>query len=309
MKVKARGGVTLIEVLVVIAVIVILLSLAIVATGSARETARKINCENNVKQLALASLSFESAFGYFPSGGWGTGWIGDPAKGVGRKQSGGYFFQLLPFCEQENLYVLPRDVDGTWDLLRASVPFGSCVSRRRAILGENLLRYTPVNGYFSPELFRSDYAMNGGTEFVPFGRGPAVNDPLQISSYAWPSMRRSDGICRLREPVATRDLSRGLSNTILIGEKSLPIGEKYSGRSLGDNESAYSGDDRDLLRYSRGGLVSDTGASDLSGLQFGSSHSVVVFARCDGSVGALDFSIDQKVLDELCNRYLGELQK
>ena len=61
-------GFTLIELLVVIAIVAILIGLLIPAVQSVRESARKINCQNNLRQLMLASLSFESAHLRFPSG-------------------------------------------------------------------------------------------------------------------------------------------------------------------------------------------------------------------------------------------------
>jgi prepilin-type N-terminal cleavage/methylation domain-containing protein/prepilin-type processing-associated H-X9-DG protein len=96
-------GFTLVELLVVIAIIGILVALLLPAVQAAREAARRMSCSNNLKQLGLACLNYESAFKVLPiSCGYDSPVDGAaPAQGQTGK---GWIISILPHMEQQALY-------------------------------------------------------------------------------------------------------------------------------------------------------------------------------------------------------------
>jgi prepilin-type N-terminal cleavage/methylation domain-containing protein len=102
-KVTARGacllrGFTLVELLVVIAIIGVLVALLLPAVQAAREAARRTQCRNNVRQLGLACLNYESAKGHYPKASSRLG------SDVNLRRDWGWIAVTLPYFEQGNLF-------------------------------------------------------------------------------------------------------------------------------------------------------------------------------------------------------------
>src|SRR5207249_469423 len=101
-----RRGFTLIEVLVVICIVGVLAALLIPAVQAAREAARRIQCSNNMKQVALAMQSYLGSVGVFPPGYVST--ILAPANVYVGGEDGGPGWSghamILPALEQSSLY-------------------------------------------------------------------------------------------------------------------------------------------------------------------------------------------------------------
>ena len=101
----------------VITIIGILIALLLPAVQAAREAARMTQCRNNLKQISLAALDHEHSNGWLPEGGWGYTWVGDPTRGFDKNQVGGFFYNILPYLEQQALHNLELGATSPTDKL------------------------------------------------------------------------------------------------------------------------------------------------------------------------------------------------
>lgn len=286
---KVRScGFTLVELLVVMAVVGILVALLLPAVQAAREAARATQCRNHLKQQALAMHNHHDTYRQFPSGGWGYNWVGDPDRS-GLKQPGGWMFSLLPFIEQVSLHTLSADGDpnvitpqqrnGAQQMIGTTLSVFICPTRRAVNGFANPSGWGPRNGRPNPSLARSDYAANAGDYNLPgqFPGGPP-GGPLTLAdgdnpTYPWTDLSQYTGICYQHTVLRMTDVLDGTSNTFMLGEKYLNPEHYNTGGDFGDNESLYVGADIDINRWTWRG---STPLKDKRGItatsRFGSAH-------------------------------------
>jgi prepilin-type N-terminal cleavage/methylation domain-containing protein len=131
-----KPGFTLVELLVVIAIIATLIGLLLPAVQSAREAARRTGCQNNLKQIGLASQVHASARKHFPTAGGNTQDLYfAPAPGSGYARAG-WAFQILPYLEEQGLHKLAVDNNDPY----RGVP----------TLGDTTIMEVPIAGYKCP---------------------------------------------------------------------------------------------------------------------------------------------------------------
>ncbi len=244
-----RRGFTLIELLVVIAIIAILIGLLLPAVQKVREAAARAQCQNNLKQIGLAIMSFESAYGYMPPGrvdafqGVNVPKFGVTTQNV-RVGPGTY---LLPYIEQEAVYRLYR-FDFDWiapenqAAIRSPLKTWICPSspedaRRQdfgtlnptggyGVMPDGSRRsaaaadYCVVNGYNSASLTTGVFAPPNNP--VPPVPGIIIGDLLTLdNNYTGVLMmvgRRNAPLGPTKGEVTIVGISDGTSNTVMICE-------------------------------------------------------------------------------------------
>lgn len=181
---QSRAGFTLLELLMVVAVIAILISLLLPAVQAAREGARRANCVNNLFQLGLALRNYESAHSLLPPGVVNaTGPIRNKPEGYHM----GWLAQLLPYFDENIAY---RHIDFTAGVYHKN---------------NRPVRLTTIDTLLCPS---APTRPTGWTAYA--GCHHDVEAPID---------RDNQGVFFLNSAIRSREIPDGLTHTIFIGEK------------------------------------------------------------------------------------------
>jgi prepilin-type N-terminal cleavage/methylation domain-containing protein len=205
---KRRGAFTLIEVLVVIAIIAVLLALLMVAVQNGRESAARTQCMNNVRQIGLALHSFHDKNKYFPQSYWAK-----PVPADGSRQT--WMELILPFIELDDLKNL-----GEANYQLTVIATYSCPS-------------DPVAGKIGQYLFRSGGSLPPGalTDYLAI-------DGSYIGGNASFKMLK-DTVLYGGSKTRIRDILDGPSNTVIVGERPPSASLRWGWWTWGPLDSAY----------------------------------------------------------------------
>jgi prepilin-type N-terminal cleavage/methylation domain-containing protein/prepilin-type processing-associated H-X9-DG protein len=329
-----RRGFTLIELLMVIAIINILLALLFPAVQAAREAASKIQCANHLKQIGLAWQMHHDAIHYYPTGGWSWMWTGDPDRGYGQQQPGGWAFNILPYVDEMAVRSIGAGMSAidksTANIQRLSTPISlfNCPSRRPAALYPNTVHPPAINCGDLPMVAMGDYAANVGNpnstnnprgvdpahclpaplSFCECNSGPPSLAAADSGSWSnWVSPNAFNGVSFSQSMVSLRQVTDGTGYTILVGEKFVNSNAYETGTFGSDNESLYTGFDDDLYRTTGYTPMQDNPTTSQLYL-FGSAHAETLnMTFCDGSVRQINYGIDDYVFSALGSRNGGEI--
>lgn len=316
-----KQGFTLVELLVVIAIIGILIGMLLPAVQSVREAARRTQCLNNLRQIALASLNYESAHMEFPPGALYTSTL---ASGTNRM---GVLVHVLPFIEMNNVDNLinrnrnPRGAETMgswyWQPVAAnttyiaglfSIPSFECPSDQQgsgtaimtSIVPEITASGLTLNNFWitsDTSWFTPGIANIGLTNYcgVSGGFGALRHGDSDASNTGWLPW---EGIYTNRSETTFGSIRDGSSNVLAFGEV---VGVNRWDRDI---RYPYMACNLPSMAY----WPRNTGPGTESEVAFGSNHTGLInFAAADGSVHAKSTTTDRNLMIDLSGKSDGNV--
>lgn len=291
-------GFTLVELLVVLAIIGILIGLLLPAVQAVREAARRTQCQNRMRQVALACHNYESTFKELPGyAGERRAFFVDYRYDRDAKASlsgGNWITQAMFFMEQGQLAApligLAEDPnvspsERVEELVRAPVTTLNCPTRRDAKAYPLVEPFASRYGGFGA---RTDFAMNGGPGLID------EEDHRRI-------INQHDGTWVMGKRVKFSSVVDGLSFTYLLGEKAMDSLRYTTGDCFGDRAPLAGWKDTGIsshsyVRYAARSPQLDSVNNCLVCHDFGSAHPAGWnAAMADGSVRLMSFYQDIEV--------------
>ena len=323
-----KFGFTLVELLVVIAIIGILIAMLLPAVQQVREAARRIECANNVKQLGLALLNYESAHMKFPAMAvCNSAWV-DNDSGQVLGPSWSWQAYILPFVERSNSYNLfqPNRQSAVVVCAHAVTPEGQPVLWA---LQATFFACPSDNG---PERNHARWlgppsAVLDDPETMATGKGNYVGVNRSTGPTSFPNLNgngRNEGVFEaINRKTRFSSLNDGSSNTAMLGERAWTYkagGVIYEAFAASSYMNRSSHDQTSWPAYGFGS--SDTCASALDGNCINYPHSFpkaametfssahpggANFGFADGSVHFISQTTEASVLKDLCNKADGNV--
>ena len=311
---SARGGFSLIELLVSIAIIGLLIALLLPAVQQSREAARRTQCQNNLKQLGLALHNFHDTYGHFPAAHSQNPSNLTVSYGQPRPYNDQYYFtwlvRMLPYIDQSALYNQVSFKDDAF----LNPPTG--------LPGGRFLNEQNIAVYHCPS--------------IPGGEKPYVHDfppEVKFAHTNYLGVNGTDmfgfnGMLHVNSRVKLADVQDGSSHTLMIGERP-PNSGAYWGwwfagagwypwfgapdTVLGTEERLSNGHEclptAPQSHYQRGSFrFEDDGfGEDKSVWHFWSAHSGgAYFVFADGHTKFISYEVDRHVFRNLGTRNGGE---
>jgi len=288
-----KPGFTLVELLVVIAIIGTLIGLLLPAINAARESGRRMQCLNNLKQFGMALHAFHVDFGTFPVGNV------EPPDAFTNVTGGWWGFQarLLPYLESKNIFDLcnfnyqPPDDPGQGDCFQwiADQPPGK--NPAVMILSYDKCPDDPLRDQIWHDPFGGgDYGC--GSYLGVMGTTAFANDGILLHG-------------GYNSAVSLTQVTDGASHTIIMGERGISD-ELYGWPYCGAGDEFGTGCGDNLMSTQLGLSVGYPDGND--NYHFWSYHpNMAQFLWADGSAQPLTYEIDLSVFQALSTRAGGEL--
>jgi prepilin-type N-terminal cleavage/methylation domain-containing protein len=328
-----RNGFTLVELLVVIAIIGILVALLLPAVQAARESARRSSCTNNLRQLGIAALNFESAHQRLPPGYLAGKKYATPAPANDFQQWTGVFTFLLPYMEAgavSDLFTQTLSVNVDQPDSQYSTDVAAW-SAAQSHIGSLLCPSTPAEAPQAAILDKSFGRLQSGT-FTFFSRGFTPDVQLGLNHYQGVSGMLGDvgpdtsyvvdgksrivpnelvGVFGIRSKTKLSKVIDGTSHTLMFGEAPGTVGVGIRPDITGTPGGVFSGMVQGNAWAGWGVLPTNYGLDasveadypnpgaryDTIWSYFGSLHTgIVQFCFVDGSVRTVRSDLEKPVL-------------
>jgi type II secretory pathway pseudopilin PulG len=276
---RTRTGFTLLELLMIVAIIVMVVALMLPAVQQAREAARQMQCRNNLCQLVLALHNYHAAHRVLPPGCVNES--GPVKAGVTTDNHFGWIVQILPQLDEAN----------TWrqfDFRLTSYQQGSLI-------------------VLAPSVLMCPTSRNRGYSYAGCHHDSPA--PIDIDN---------DGVLYLNSSLRLQDIVDGMANTLVVGEvlAGPAPGMWYQGTetTLRNSRAPFDGVGSANASAMYQGIVPQQNAAQAAVArtanpqQFGSAHADGLHCGfCDGTVRYLSQHIDGDLMRRLGNRHDGEL--